>query len=46
MKKPISLIIVAILVFSLGACAAKEKQKQELKCPSCGYQGLDFIYQP
>ncbi len=46
MKKLISLLIVAILALSLGACAIKDQKRQKLKCPACGYEGLDYIYNP
>lgn len=46
MKKLMTLAIVAILAFSVGACAVKKEETMKLKCPACGYEGLDFIYQP
>jgi len=46
MKKLISLLIVAMLAFSLAACASKGQKKALIKCPACGYEGLDYIYQP
>lgn len=47
MKKLIILMAVALLVLSLAACAVKTPQtKVPIKCPACGYEGLDYIYQP
>lgn len=47
MKKLTSLIIASILALSLTACASMEqKQTHPIKCPACGYTGLDYIYQP
>ncbi|WP_305045576.1 hypothetical protein [Geoalkalibacter sp.] len=47
MKKLILLMVTAMLALSLGACAGKPQQtKVPIKCPACGYQGLDYIYQP
>jgi uncharacterized lipoprotein YehR (DUF1307 family) len=47
MKKLTSLIFMMILALSLTACAGmKEKQAKPIKCPACGYEGLDYIYQP
>ncbi|SDM79081.1 hypothetical protein SAMN05660860_03163 [Geoalkalibacter ferrihydriticus] len=48
MKKLILLMVAAMLVFSLSACATPKDQQERVpvKCPACGYEGLDFIYQP
>ncbi len=46
MKKMISLLIVAMLALSLGACAIKGEKQTRVKCPACGYEGLMDIYQP
>ncbi|MDO3377251.1 hypothetical protein [Geoalkalibacter halelectricus] len=47
MKKLILLMIAAMLALSLSACAVKTEQaKVPIKCPACGYEGLDYIYQP
>lgn len=47
MKKLIALAIVMMLALSLAACATKgQKQTKPVKCPACGYEGLDYIYQP
>ena len=44
MKKLITLVIVMMLALSLAACATKGQKP--VKCPACGYEGLDYIYQP
>ena len=47
MKKLSSFIIASILALSLTACAGMEqRQTDPIKCPACGYTGLDYIYQP
>ncbi len=48
MKKLIMLMTVVMLALSLGACATKtaSQKKVPIKCPACGYEGLDYIYQP
>ncbi|MBW2477371.1 MAG: hypothetical protein JRE16_12405 [Deltaproteobacteria bacterium] len=47
MKKLFSLIVITALALSLAACAAtSQKQTKPIKCPACGYEGLDYIYNP
>lgn len=47
MKKLFSLTVALMLAFSLAACAGMEKKATNpIKCPACGYVGLDYIYQP
>ncbi len=48
MKKLILLMTVVIMAMSLAACATKtqERKKMPIKCPACGYEGLDYIYNP
>jgi len=40
MKKLMTLVMVAMLALSLGACAGmkKDDQKVRVKCPACGYE--------
>lgn len=48
MKKILLLLAMVILGLSLAACAAKAKpeKKEPIRCPACGYEGLDYIYKP
>lgn len=48
MKKFLLLMAMVILGFSLTACATKTKPEKNgpIKCPACGYEGLDYIYKP
>ena len=39
MKKLMTLMMVAMLALSLGACAGmKKEEKVRVKCPACGYE--------
>ncbi|MGE4345129.1 MAG: hypothetical protein AB7F20_12755 [Geoalkalibacter sp.] len=40
MKKLMTLVMVAMLALSLGACAGmkKDEGKVRVKCPACGYE--------
>lgn len=38
MKKIVSVLLVAMFVLSLSACATKKNDKVRVKCPSCGYE--------
>lgn len=47
MKKLNALLIVMVLTLALNACVTKsQKPTNPIKCPACGYEGLDYIYQP
>ena len=39
MKKLMTLMMVAVMAFSLSACAGMQKKEQaRVKCPACGYE--------
>ena len=38
MKKLVSLLLMAVLAFTLAACATGGKDKVRTKCPACGYE--------